>query len=371
MAKSHILHLSIPDFPVAVERLHDHRLRGKPVVVGGFSGRALVDSCSAEARSCGIRPGLKLKMAQRLCPEAVVLLPDPSRYNEHGETVHSLLQNRAPVLEPVSAADYFVDLTGMDRFFGCEQWTSELQKQIVRKSGLQAAAGRSINKLVSELASARVAPNQQKAVPRPEVPRFIAPVSIRSLPLIQPETARQLSLMGVRDLATLRLLEPDLLSHAFGPKEGLLLRQFARGEDHRKVTPPPAQKIMRESYRFDGDTADTEWLRRMVQTLAEKLSFQLRKQRNTCTCLHLRIEYADHGRVHRKKRFAHPNAHSRVMVQRAELLFKQLPLRRVVVREIIVEAELGGAGTLQPSLFGQEIRTVHDLRDYMNCERGS
>jgi DNA polymerase-4 len=180
------------------------------------------------------------------------------------------LQKRAPVLEPVSDADYFIDLSGMERFFGCAKWTDELQKQIIRESGLEAAAGRSVNKLVSELASAQTLPSQQKAVQQPEIQHFIAPVPTCSLPLIQPETARQLSLMGVRNLATLRLLKPDLLSQVFGPKEGLLLRQFARGEDHRKVTPPPAQRVLRESHRFDGDTADTEWLRRIIRTLAEK-----------------------------------------------------------------------------------------------------
>ncbi|MEZ4686752.1 MAG: hypothetical protein R3B47_12000 [Bacteroidia bacterium] len=359
MPTSHILHLNIPDLPVAVERLHDRRLAGKPVVVGGFAGRSLVDSCSAEARACGIRPGLKLKMAQRLCPEAIVLLPDPSRYQEHTEAVHSLLQKRAPVLEPVSGADYFIDLGGMERFFGCQQWTSDLQRQIVRESGLEAAAGRSVNKLVSELASAQTSPNRQKTVQQAEIPLFIAPVPIRSLPLIQPETTRQLSLMGVRSVATLRLLEPELLSQVFGPKEGLLLRQFALGEDHRRVTPPPAQRVLRESHRFDGDTADADWLRRMVRTLAEKLAFALRKKQDSCACLHLRIEYADHGRAHRKNRLEHPNAHTRIIAQRAETLFKQIPLRRVLVREIILEADLQGAGSFQQHLFPSK----HELLD--------
>lgn len=298
-------------------------------------------------------------MAQRLCPEAIVLLPDPARYQEHTEAVHHVLVKRAPILEPVSASNYFIDMSGMERFFGCEKWTQEVQSQLQRDSGLQAAAGRSINKLVSELASARTIPNKQKAVPEPEVPCFIAPISVRSLPLIQASTVQQLSMMGVRTVATLRLIDPRLLTQVFGREEGLLLRQFAEGEDSRKVSPPPAQKIMRESHRFDGDTADVSQLKHCVRQLAEKLSSKLRKRQNTCKCLHLRIEYADFGRVHRKKALEHPNAHTSVIAQRAETLFKKLPLRRVAVRKIILEADLQGEGSFQPSLFPSK----HELLD--------
>ncbi|MFK7972374.1 MAG: hypothetical protein AB8F95_18540 [Bacteroidia bacterium] len=361
--QNHILHLSIPNLPVAVERLHDKRLHHKPVVVGGFSGRSLVDSCSAEARAFGVRPGTRLSMAQKLCPEAIVLLPDPSRYQEHTEAVHQVLVKRAPVLEPVSAADYFVDMSGMERFFGYEKWTRETQHQLRRDSGLQAAAGRSVNKLVSELASARTPPDRQKEVAAPEVPRFIAPIAIRSLPLLQARTAQQLSLMGVRDVATLRLLDPRLLTEVFGQVEGQLLRQFAQGEDNRKVAPPPAQKVLRVSHRFGGDTADVSYVKHSLRQLAEKLASQLRLRQNTCKCLHLRIEYADFGRVHRKKQLAHPNAHTRVIAQRSEALFKQIPLRRVVIRSIILEADFQGSGSFQPSLFPSKDELLDRVRD--------
>lgn len=365
-----MLHLVIPNFPVAVERLHDARLTGKPVVIGGFSGRARVSSCSLEALQSGIRPGMKLSMAKRLLPEVVLLMPDPHRYEYHSEAVQDVVARRAPIWEPQSLASYFVDLTGMERFLGCEQWTEELQAQLARDTRLFSAAGRSVNKLVSELAAMRTAPLQQRAVAAPEISPFLAPTPLRALPLIQPQTLDQLSLMGVQYVAQLREVSARLLVHVFGQKEGNLLAQFAEGKDYRSVQPLPVQSHLRQQHRFEGDTLDIQAVQYVVRQLAERLALSLRKQQNTCVVLHVRLSYSDHGRVHRQQKFAHPHAHTRILAQRAEALFKQIPLRRVVIREVSLEAQLGGKGSLQPSLFPSKQERLDHAIDALHGKRG-
>ena len=131
-----ILHLDLDAFFVSVELLRHPELRGKPLIIGGSSDRGVVSSCSYEARRFGVRSAMPVRAALRLCPEAVVLRGDMESYGKHSKIVTRLIADTAPLFEKASIDEFYVDLTGMDKYFGCWKWAQELRARIIRETGL-------------------------------------------------------------------------------------------------------------------------------------------------------------------------------------------------------------------------------------------
>src|SRR5690606_21966114 len=126
-----ILHMDLDSFFVSVEQLRDSSLQGKPLIIGGTGGRGVVASCSYEARRFGVHSAMPVKMALRLCPEAIVLRGDMERYSRYSGMVTEIIGGRAPVFEKASIDEFYLDLTGMDRYFGCYKWSGELRGEIM------------------------------------------------------------------------------------------------------------------------------------------------------------------------------------------------------------------------------------------------
>ena len=217
-----IIHLDLDAFFVAVEcKLHP-KLKGRPLIVGGQSRRGVVAACSYEARKFGVHSAMPMYLALQLCPDAKVISGDMEAYSQNSHLVTEVIAHSAPMFEKASIDEFYVDASGMDRFFGSFKWAVELRKKIIKESGLPISMAMSVNKLVSKVATGEFKPNAEKLVPGGEEKGFLAPLSIEKIPMIGKQTASFLHDMGVRTVATLREMPLKFLISAFG-KNGITL----------------------------------------------------------------------------------------------------------------------------------------------------
>ena len=147
-----VLHLDLDTFFVSVERLRDSSLEGKPLIIGGGGDRAVVASCSYEARKFGVRSAMPMRLARRLCPQGIVVSGDMEQYSRYSREVTDLIRDRAPLFEKASIDEFYLDLSGLERFIGCYRWASELRQTVQRETGLPLSFGLSANKMVSKVA---------------------------------------------------------------------------------------------------------------------------------------------------------------------------------------------------------------------------
>jgi DNA polymerase-4 len=148
----HITHLDLDTFIVSVERLINPKLIGKPVLVGGSGDRGVVASCSYEARKFGIHSAMPMYVAKRLCSHAIVVKGDYESYSKYSNLVTEVIRDKVPMFEKSSIDEFYIDLTGMDRFFGCSKFSAELKTRITKESGLPISYALASNKLISKVA---------------------------------------------------------------------------------------------------------------------------------------------------------------------------------------------------------------------------
>lgn len=355
-----VLHLDLDAFFVSVECLRDSALEGKPLLIGGKSNRGVVASCSYEARRFGVHSAMPMKMARRLCPQAIVLRGDMDRYTYYSRLVTEVIAEDAPLFEKASIDEFYLDLTGMDRYHGCLKWSGELRETIIRETGLPISFGLSINKLVSKVGTDEAKPSGTQQVPRGEERAFLAPLSTRKLPGIGKKTYKKLSFMGVRKLSTLAEIPPRLLEREFG-KHGVQLHRRARGIDHRSVIPHSERKSMSKERTFSEDTMDVQAIRRKLRAMTERLAFELRSEEKLTSCLTVKIRYADFNTYSRQHRIPY-TASDEILMDRALQTFDELYQRRQLIRLIGVKFSGLVRGHPQIDLFDDSLRRIDLLQ---------
>ncbi len=352
-----ILHLDLDAFFVAVECLKNDSLRGKPLIVGGTSDRGVVAACSYEARRFGVHSAMPMKMALRLCPDALVLKGDMDSYSQYSHLVTEIIADQAPVFEKASIDEFYLDLTGMDRYFGCMQWSGELRERIMRESGLPISFGLSVNKLVSKVGTGEVKPNGTIAVPAGTEKGFLAPLSTNKIPGIGKETYKKLSFMGVRTVQVLSEIPMGLLQREFG-KQGRDLWRKANAIDDAAVEPYEEQKSMSTERTFHQDTLDVNRVRDMLRGMTERLAFDLRQANKLTSCITVKIRYADFNTYTMQRRIAYTATDG--PLRSATLnLFDRLYQRRQLIRLIGVKFSGLVQGHYQIDLFEDTLEEVH------------
>jgi DNA polymerase-4 len=214
--KRSIVHLDLDTFFVSVERLFDDRLKGKPILIGGASDRGVVASCSYEARKFGVHSAMPMRTARQLCPEAIVVRGDFEKYSQKSQEITEIIREGVPLFEKASIDEFYIDLSGMDRFFGCFKLAHELRQRIIQESGLNISMGLSQNKTVSKIATGEAKPNNEKQIPLGEEKSFLSPLSVRKIPMIGEKTSQTLYNMGVKKVHTLQQMPAQLLEATFG-----------------------------------------------------------------------------------------------------------------------------------------------------------
>ncbi len=345
-----ILHMDLDAFFVSVECLKNSSLRGRPLIVGGYSNRGVVAACSYEARAFGVHSAMPMKMALRLCPQAQVIRGDMDSYTRYSAMVTDIISGQAPLFEKASIDEFYLDLTGMDRYFGCMKWSEELRTKLMKETGLPISFGLSVNKLVSKVGTGEAKPNGMLQVARGEERAFLNPLSTNKIPGIGKETYKRLSFMGVRSIRTLSEIPVRLLQREFGPESGTSLWEHAHAIDDRPVVPYHEQKSISKEMTFEKDTLDIRRIKVLLLDMCEKLAFELRQGGRVCSCVTVKIRYADFNTYSRQRRIPY-TSHDDTLRRVCYELFDAVYEKRQLIR--LVGLKLSGLvqGHYQISLF--------------------
>lgn len=367
----HVVHFDLDSFFVSVERLMNSRLNGVPVIVGGMNDRGVVAACSYEARQFGVHSAMPMKLARRLCPHAFYVRGDMDEYSRYSRMVTQIIDESAPLYEKASIDEHYLDLTGMDRFYGCLKWSHELRSKIIRETGLPISFGLSVNKTVSKIATGEAKPNGEKQVLLGEVKPFLWPLSISKIPMIGPATYKLLRSMGIERIETLGRMPPEMLHHAMG-KNGLELWRRANGIDFSPVEPYTERKSISSERTFEQDTGDMKMLMGLVVKMTEKLAYQLRAKEKLTGCITVKIKYSDFDTRTLQKTVAY-TSFDHLLIPIAKELLTRLYTRRVMIRLIGVKLSHLVSGAPQLDLFEDTPRQVQLYRalDYVRQRYGA
>ncbi len=368
--KRTIVHMDLDTFFVSVERLLNSKLKGKPILIGGTSDRGVVAACSYEARSYGIHSAMPMKMARMLCPDAIVIRGNGHAYTGYSKMVTEIIREHVPLFEKSSIDEFYIDLTGTDRFFGSLKLAGELRQRIIRETGLPISFGMSINKTVSKVATGEAKPNNRIAVEHGCERSFLAPLSIRKIPMVGQKTYRTLRNLGVKHIKTIQEMPVDLMERVFG-KTGRVIWQKANGIDNRPVIPYSERKSISTERTFERDTTDIRFLRSILSAMTEKLAFQLRKKNKLTSVVSVKIRYADFN-THTMQRHIPYTAVDHLLIPCVLELFEKLYNRRLLVRLIGVRFSHLTGGGYQINLFedSEELIRLYRAMDHIRRRFG-
>ncbi|WP_343606231.1 DNA polymerase IV [Fluviicola sp.] len=324
-----VAHLDLDTFFVSCERLNNSKFNNLPLIVGG-GNRGVVASCSYEARKFGVRSAMPMKMALRLCPQATVVKGDMELYSKKSREVTEILTERSPILEKASIDEFYLDLTGMDRFFGSYKWTSEVASYIARETGLPLSFALSVNKTVSKIATGEGKPLGRLEVPELMVRPFLDPLSVRKIPMVGESTYKLLSRIGVRQIRTLSEMPMETLQALLG-KNGADIWKKANGIDNAPVLPYQERKSISTEQTFFQDTMEMAKLRGLLTGMVEKLCYQMRSEQLLTSCITVKLRYTNFDTETRQKRIAYTSA-DHVIGKIVSELFDGLYQRRMRLR---------------------------------------
>jgi DNA polymerase-4 len=344
-----ILHLDLDSFFVSVERLINSELKKRPLLVGGISDRGVVAACSYETRTFGVHSGMPMKLARRLCPEAIVLRGNSGTYTKYSDLITEIIKSEVPAFEKASIDEFYADLSGMDQFFGTYKFASELRTKIIRESGLPISLGLSINKIVSKVATGEAKPNNQIKIDQGYEKQFLAPLSIRKIPMIGNKTGLTLQRLGIKIVSDLQKLPEELLLQTLGKIGGVIWRR-AQGIDNSPVITYNERKSISTERTFDYDTIDMTLLRELLIAMTENLAYQLRRGQKLTSCVSVKIRYADFDTQSRQLKIPYTSA-DHLLIPRILELFNTLYNRRLRVRLIGVRFSHLAGGNYQINLF--------------------
>jgi DNA polymerase IV len=344
-----IIHLDLDTFFVSVERLINPKLIGKPVLVGGTGDRGVVASCSYEARKFGVRSAMPMKAALRLCSDAIVVRGDYEAYSKYSHLVTDVIRDRVPLFEKSSIDEFYIDMTGMDKFFGCSKYSRELKQFIIKETGLPISYALASNKLVSKVATNEVKPNGQLEIPFGTERSYLAPLKIDRLPGVGDKTKILLINMGIHKVETLSKIPVELLTNLMG-KPGIDLHRKANGIDESPVIPFHEAKSISTEQTFQQDTIDLRFLNAQLVRMTEKIAFQLREETKLTGCIAVKIRYSDFD-THTSQQTVPYTNQDHIILQTVKELFTRVNSRRLLIRLIGVRFSNLIPGNYQIDLF--------------------
>ena len=351
-----IVHMDLDTFFVSCERLIDSRLNGKPILIGGTSDRGVVAACSYEARQFGIHSAMPMKMAKERCPEAIIIKGNSGTYTKYSRLVTDIIRDAVPVYEKSSIDEFYMDLSGMDRFFGCYQYASELRQKIIRETGLPISFGLSTNKTVSKIATGEAKPNNQININKGTEKPFLSPLSVRKIPMVGLKTYQTLCNLGVKRIATIQEMPQEMLESVLG-QNGSVIWKKAQGIDNSPVIQYNERKSISNERTFDKDTIDVVKLKGILAAMAENLAFQLRRGQKVCACITVKIRYSDFQTQTLQRRIPYSAADHDIIPIVMEL-FERIYNRRLLVRLIGVRLSELVNGHHQIRLFDDNERLL-------------
>lgn len=370
MENRSILHLDLDTFFVSCERLIDSRLEGKPILIGGLTDRGVVASCSYEARKFGVHSAMPMKLAKQLCPEAIQIRGNSMTYSKKSEDVTEIIRQEVPLYEKTSIDEFYADLTGMDRFFSSYNMASDLRKKITKETGLPISFGLSENKTVSKIATGEAKPNNQIRVEYGLEKPFLAPLSVKKIPMIGDKTFQILCGLGIKRIETIQQMPVELMEKVLG-KNGISIWRKANGIDNSIVEPYSERKSISTERTFDRDTTDVVKLKAIMLAMAENLAFQLRRGQKLTSCVTVKVRYSDFNTYTLQNRIPYTSA-DHVLIPKVLELFDKLYNKRLLVRLIGVRFSHLVNGGYQINLFedATEMINLYHAMDKIRDKHG-
>lgn len=345
----HIAHFDLDTFFVSVEQLRNPKLLGKPILIGGSNERGVVAACSYEARKFGVHSAMPMWRARNLCKHAIIIKSDFEAYSKHSKLVTDIIRDSVPLMEKASIDEFYIDMTGMDKHFGCLKFTEELKKKVIRESGLPISWGLASNKLVSKVATNEVKPNGQLEIPFGNEKNFLAPLSIMKIPGVGIQTGLKLIKMGIERVRTLGDMKSEQVECVFG-KSGIELWKRANGIDDSPVVPWQEQKSISTEHTFQADTIDMHFLKAELVRMTEQIAFQLRSENKLTGCITVKLRYSDFETHDMQRTIPYTNA-DHILMKVAQELFTKLYQRRQLIRLLGIRFTNLVTGTYQINLF--------------------
>jgi DNA polymerase-4 len=365
-----IVHMDLDTFFVSCVRLQNSNLEGIPLIVGG-GDRGVVASCSYEARKYGVHSAMPIKMALRLCPEAKIVKGDMELFSRYSNTVSQIIEENAPVMEKASIDEFYLDITGMDKFHGSYKWTNELVAKVTRETGLPLSFALSVNKTVSKIATGEGKPKGNLEIPQPLVQHFLNPLSIRKIPMVGDATFKLLSRMSIRNIKTLAEMPAEALQEIIG-KNGLDLWKKANGIDNTPVEPYRERKSLSTEDTFHQDTTDILFLRSVLSGMVEKLAYQLRSENWLTSNITVKIRYSNFDTETRQVTLPYTAA-DHTLTRAVLEAFEKLYQRRMSLRLVGVRFGKLVRGSYQINLFEdtQEMMSLYQAMDRIKNRFGT
>ncbi len=365
-----IVHMDLDAFFVSCERRNNDALRRIPLIIGG-GDRGVVASCSYEAREFGVRSAMPIRMALRLCPEAKVIKGDYELYSNLSHTVTEVIREKVPVMEKASIDEFYLDLSGMDKFFGCYRWTWEIAAAVTKETGLPISFALSANKTVSKIGTGESKPHGKLQIPEVNIRPFLNPLSIRKIPMVGDKTFQLLSRIGIRTIHTLSEMPVMALQQMIGTN-GKDLWKKANGIDESPVVPYSERKSLSTEQTFINDTIDLPELKRILNNMSEKLAYQLRQEKWLTSTVVVKIRYANFDTETKQNRVAYTSA-DHTLSKIALELFNRLYTRRMRIRLIGLRFTDLVHGNHQMSLFEdtEEQMNLYQTMDYLKNRFGA
>lgn len=342
-------HFDLDSFFVSVECKKNEKLRGKAIAVGGHSDRGVIASCSYEARIFGVRSAMPVKLAKRLCPELIIVKGDMDSYSAASREVTEIIAEHVPLYEKASIDEFYIDMTGMDKFFGSIQYTRELRQKIMHEVKLPISSGLASNKLVSKVATNEAKPNGKMEIAFGGEKAFLAPFTIDKLPMVGKQTSELLRSMGVETICTLSQIPIEMLMNLLG-KNGIELWRRANGIDETPIVPYHEQKSISTENTFETDTIDVEFLSRELLRMTEQIAFELRQNNKLTGCITVKVRYSDFQTITKQSVIPYTSS-DHILLQKVKELFGKLYDRRLLVRLIGVRFSHLIPGNYQINLF--------------------
>lgn len=343
-------------FFVSCERLVNPQLNGIPLIIGGSSDRGVVASCSYEARKFGVRSAMPMKLAYRLCPQAKVIKGDMELYSNYSKTVTEVIEEDAPVMEKASIDEFYLDITGMDKFFGCYKWTDELAKKVTKETGLPISFALSVNKTVSKIGTGEAKPVGRFEINEDMVKPFLNPLSVKKIPMVGDVTFQLLSRIGIRKIETLAEMPINVLEKLLG-KNGSELWKKANGIDENPVEPYNERKSISTEQTFEQDSMDLKMFKSTLIKMVEKLAFQLRKEGWLTSVVAIRIRYNNFDTERKQCKIPYTSC-DHILIDKVSNLFDTHYNRRMRLRLIGIQFSGLVRGAYQINMFDDTTEMV-------------
>jgi len=336
----HILHVDMDAFYASVELRTRPDLVGKPVIVGGLGGRAVVLSATYEARAFGVHSAMPMSRARRLCPQAVVIPPTSGAYSAASRGVMEVFRSITPLVEPLSLDEAFLDVRGAQRRLGSPLVIAELiRARVVDEQRITCSIGVAPSKFVAKLASSRSKPDGLLVVPRDAVIEFLHPLPVGALWGVGERTEEVLTRLGLRTIGDIAHTPRSTLERALGPAAGSHLAALAWGRDERRVVLHEPDKSIGAEETFARDVDNPDVVRRELLRLSERTAARLRATGQVGRTVSIKVRFADFTTITRAKTLHDATDVARVVYDTATALYDALGLQRARIRLVGVRVE--------------------------------